>query len=215
MATVASIVGDVVVSGTLTPTTLAIPSSYTNTWPRASLTEEVGAKYQLSFFDMHTDEATPAPLGATASGKLALVRGTIGTDQIMLQTPDCKSNGGVAPYVALAKFSIPPEYSAAGTFQVALRVKMVTTVADTSATCDVECWESAADGTVGSDICATAAQSMNSLTSATKTFTITATTLAAGDDLTFRITLAVRDNAGGAAVIASIIEAYVLANIKG
>ena len=73
---------------------------------------------------------------------------------------------------------------------------MGTTVAGTSCVVDVEAYKVGKDNTLGSDICATSATTINSLTFANKDFTITAGTLAAGDVLDIRITITVVDIRG-------------------
>ncbi len=92
---------------------------------------------------------------------------------------------------------------------------MVTTVAGTSATVDVEAYKIGKDNTLGSDLCATSAQSINSLTFSNKTFTITAGALAAGDVLDVRLAIAVSDAASGTAVIGAIAGIDLLADVKG
>ena len=93
---------------------------------------------------------------------------------------------------------------------------MVTTVADTTATLDFEVKKLDADGDpTGSDLVTTAAEDINSLTLATKTFTINPSGLVAGDRFTVQMTLAIRDNATGTAVIGTAKNTELLLDIKG
>lgn len=78
---------------------------------------------------------------------------------------------------------------------------MKTTVADVSATIDVEALELLEDGTVSADLCTTAAQNINSTTYDDFDFVITSTTLVAGSRLQVRISIATNDAAGATAVI--------------
>jgi hypothetical protein len=93
---------------------------------------------------------------------------------------------------------------------------MLTTVADTSATIDVEAYESAKTTLkTGSDLVTTAAQSINSLTFADKAFDLTVTDLSPGDQLDIRFTVAVVDAATGTAVTAALASVELLLDIKG
>jgi hypothetical protein len=88
-------------------------------------------------------------------------------------------------------------------------------VSDGTATVDVECYELSAAGVAGSDLCATAAQSINSTTSGSDDFTITPTGLSPGDMLDIRVTVAITDAATGSGVIANISQVAVLCDIRG
>jgi hypothetical protein len=93
---------------------------------------------------------------------------------------------------------------------------MVTTVADTSATVDVEAYEvNTSTGSVGSDLITTSATTINTLlTSSTTTvdFTVNNSTVAANDLLDVRITVDISDAATGTAVIAELLStAFVMA----
>jgi hypothetical protein len=92
---------------------------------------------------------------------------------------------------------------------------METTGASASATLDVEVDKSDRAAGLGSDLCATAAQTINSLTFANKDFTITPTGLSAGDVLDVRLTVTVTDSATATAVTASIGAVEFLVDIKG
>lgn len=91
---------------------------------------------------------------------------------------------------------------------------METSVADVSATVDMEAYELQMDGTISSDLCTTAAQSINSLTLANKDFVLTATNLAAGDVLDVRVTIAVNDAASGTAVQGVIDKLILRCDVK-
>ena len=111
---------------------------------------------------------------------------------------------------------LPHNYVAGETVTIRLRAGMKTTVADTSATVDVQAFKSNNEGAVdGSDLCATAATTCNSLTPADKDFTITPTTLSPGDWLDVRIAIATNDGATAGAVIGFIGRAQLLCDTKG
>lgn len=138
--------------------------------------------------------------GTAAADDLAFVTGTLGTNMPSIQTGDLKAAGATTRYASL-QAELPEDYEDGQTVTVELVAGMKTTVADVSATIDLQAYRSAEDGTVGSDLCATAAQSINSLTAATKSFTLTPTSLVAGDLLDLRIAIAVNDAATATAVI--------------
>lgn len=140
--------------------------------------------------------------GTAANDDLAIITGTFGTDAARVRTSDAKASSVTQRGRVL--IPLPPDYDAGETLTLRVRAGMITTVADTSATVDVECYVEDADGAVGSDICATAAQSINSTDKANKDFTITPTGLAPGDVLDVRLTVAIVDSATGTAVIGEI-----------
>ncbi len=182
---------------------------------RSDLTQDTSQEYTLRPEDWRVWDNMAALLPtAGATDDLGIVEGTFGTDSPSLQTEDLKTAGATNNY-ARRTFALPPEYDSGETIVVRLHAGMLTTVADTSATIDVECYLSDEEAGIGSDICATAAQSINNLVLADKDFTITATGLAAGDLLDIRITTAINDGASGTSVIGIVGAAKILLDIKG
>lgn len=206
-------IGNLTVTGNITEPTAA--ANYVNTRPRATLTQDDLQTYDIPLEQCVSDVEPPVSMVAPAGAVLGVVRGTPGTDSIRLQCVDQKANGGATSIVCLTTMTLPPEYVDGETVQVVLNCKMVTTVSDTSAVVDLEAWPDDGDGTVSADICATAAQSINSLTAAAKTFTLTPTSLVAGSKIHLRFTITINDAATGTAVIGQINRAYFLADIKG
>lgn len=158
---------------------------------------------------VHDNLAALLPV-AGATDDLGNVPGTVGTTAPSLQTEDLKA-AGATDNKATFFLKVPDWYLPGSTLTLVCNAGMITTVADTTATLDVECWVpdyANADGTVSSDLCTTAAQSINSTTFADKSFTIdddvAGHAIAPGDILQFRITTAVNDGATGTAVIAAI-----------
>ena len=152
--------------------------------------------------------------GTAATDDLELNTGTLGTDAPNLQTGDLKAAGATTRYAAFL-FPLPPEYVDGQAVTVRLSAGMKTTIADVSATCDVEAYEHNRKLAVGADLCSTGNQSCNSLTFADKDFTITPTSLVTGDILHIRVALAINDAATVTAVIGVIGQIEVLVNIKG
>lgn len=194
--TVANGTGNTVIAGTL-----AVGSTAT----------KVSGTVGVDFNDcrVHDNLAALLPV-AGATDDLGNVPGTVGTTAPSLQTEDLKAAGATDNKAAFF-LKVPDWYLPGSTLTLVCNAGMITTVADTTATLDVECWVpdyANADGTVSSDLCTTAAQSINSTTFADKSFTIdddvAGHAIAPGDILQFRITTAVNDGATGTAVIAAI-----------
>lgn len=184
---------------------------------RSQMRQETTAAYMvpLTSFRVWDNMAALLPT-AGATDDLGLIEGTFGSASPTLQTEDLKAEGGNPTLnYARALFQLPPEYDAGETVILRIHAGMTTTVADDTATVDVVCYESDKETGIGSDICATAAQSINSTTFADKDFTITSTGLAPGDVLDFRIATSVSDAATGTAVIATIGQVEFILDIRG
>lgn len=137
-------------------------------------------------------------VGTPAADDLGLITGTPGTDFPYLSAGDLKAAGATTRKVAF-QLPVPSNYDDGETFEVRIRAAMETTVADNSCTVDLEAWLGTA-GAAGSDLCTTAAQSMNSLTPANLDFTVDPSSLDPGDLLTVVLSIACNDAATGTAV---------------
>jgi len=209
-----SITHDVVIGGDLRVSGTATFASV-NGIGRSGLAQDNVQVYHIRPEQWRVWDDMDSPLPSTpANDDLGIIGGTFGTDSPSVQTEDLKAAGATNKY-ARCTFAVPPEYVAGETVQIVVHCGMLTTVADTSATIDVQCYESDEEAGIGADLCATAAQSCNNLVAADKTFTITATTLAAGDLLDIRITMAVNDAATGTAVTGLVGSTEVRLDIKG
>lgn len=165
----------------------------------------------LTSFKVHDALATDLPTTA-ANDDMAIVTGTPGTHAPRLQGVDF---GGTSTDEKSAfVFVLPPEYDPGHSVTVRVLAQMNTAVSDGTATVDCECWKVGTDGTVGSDLCATAAQSINSLTAANKDFTITATSLTRGDVLIIRLSFAGSDVGNLAVMIPQINKVSMLLDIR-
>jgi hypothetical protein len=156
--------------------------------------------------------AVNLPAAAT-SDDLGLVSGTFGTNPARITAGDVKALGPTTRRLYLA-IPIPANYEDGQTIQLQIRAKMETTVADVSCTIDAEAYVGA-DGTVGSDLVTTAAQSMNSLSAAAYTFTINATGVDPGDLLEVRLSIASNDAATATAVTPAIYSIALLCDTRG
>lgn len=91
---------------------------------------------------------------------------------------------------------LPHDYVAGETVKLRFMAGMLTNTASVSAQLDVSAYVSAQDGTVGSDICDTAIQSINSTTIAAKDFELQSSGLVPGDRIFVEITIAAQDGSG-------------------
>lgn len=152
--------------------------------------------------------------GTPASDDLGLLTGTAGTDAPTIESGDLKAAGSTNRKAAF-EFTLPPNYEAAETVEIRATAGMETTVADTAATIDFEVYKIDGTGGVGSDLCATSATSINSLTASDKDFTITATGLSPGDHLHVVMTVNVNDGATGTAVVAAVYKVQFRVDTRG
>lgn len=152
-------------------------------------------KYGVDLASLRIHDAFATVLTGTAgTDDLALVGGAFGTDVPTIQAGNV--TGGASTRRARFKTQIPGNYVNGQNFTIRVRAGMLTAVCSTSCTVDLEVYRCGQDGLVdGSDLCATAAQSMNSLTFADKDFSITATSLEAGDELDVRLSITYSDGA--------------------
>jgi hypothetical protein len=210
MAAVQRIVGDVVIDGGLQLTGTLTPGL-----ARTNLAQDNLVVYPVPFEHLRVHDALQTVLpGTSATDDLGLYGGTFGTSQPLVRTYDVKTVGATSLY-ARAMVRLPAEYQAAETVKFRISFGMVTTVADTSCTIDVEAYRVGKANSLGSDICATAATSMNSLTFSDKDFTITAASLSPGDLLDVRFRITCTDAAGATAVIGAIGGIDLLCDVKG
>jgi len=193
---------------------LAGRASITGTVARSNLVQQDLQPYPIDFTAFRVHDALHSVLPNTAANDdMALITGTPGTDAPTLQGVDF--GGTTSDEKAAFLFALPPEYVAGETVTLRVRGAMLTTVSDGTATVDAEVWKLDEDGAVGSDICATVAQSINSLTPANKDFTITPTGLEPGDVLMVRLSFAGTDAGDAGVMIPEISKVSLLLDIKG
>lgn len=182
---------------------------------RGSLAAQNDQVYELPMQDMRIWDAFQTGLTTAASDDLGIATGTFGTGLPYITTGDLKAAGSTTRRARIL-FTLPPEYVAGQPIVINCHAGMVTTVAGTAATVDVEAYLSGANTLVsGVDLVATAAITINSLTFADKEFTITATDLEPGDILDLRISVLVNDAATVTAVIGAIAHAEMWLTVQG
>ena len=181
---------------------------------RSNLVQESNTEIVLEpeGWKKHNDPSANLP-ASSASADLAILGTTYGTDAIYIGAGDVK----VATVTRYARRSVrlPPEYVAGQTVTIRVRAGMITNAADTSCTVDLEVRKIDENTGVGSDLQTLVAQDMNSTTFADFDFTVTPTTLAPGDLLDVRLTIASVDGAGGATVDPAVAKTSLLVDTKG
>lgn len=162
----------------------------------------------LTLFRVHDAIQTNLP-GTAANDDLAIISGTLGTADPVLQTSDAKATT-VTQY-ARVQVPVPVEYQSGQTVTVVVNANMTTTVSDGTATVDLSAYRNGA----GDDLCATAATTINDTDAADVSFTITPTNLVAGDLLDMRVKVAITDSATGTAVLGTINSVTLKCDIRG
>lgn len=181
---------------------------------RSKLAQDANKCYAIPIHAFRVWDAMATNLpAAAANDDMGIITGTPGTDVPTLQGVDF--GGATSDEKCAFEFCLPAEYDAGQTITLRLRAAMLTTVADTSCTLDVNCYKSSRDGAASADICATAAQNMNSLTPANYDFTVTPTGLAAGDRLVFVLTFAGADSGNLGEMIPEISQVELLLDVRG
>ena len=165
------------------PATNALPSALLGTTTTSN---------QVPLTSVRVWDAFGVNLATAGTDDLGMSTGTFGTGPPVLTTSDAV--GASVTQYGRFLYQLPPTYVPGGA--VTLTAVAVATDAPTvSSTLDFEVYESGA----GSDICATAAQSVTAV-SGTKSFTITPTNLVAGDWLDVRATVVLNDTGGSGAI---------------
>lgn len=143
---------------------------------RSKMTLETNQEIGLPLLMWRDDDGQPMAAAASA-GKFGQSVGGWGTGGIMLVGE--LANANTKTDQAFFELVLPQNYETGTDLTVVVQAR-VGAALNTAATLDFEAYLSDENGGVGSDLCATAAQSVNSATWAEYSFTITGTTLAPG-----------------------------------
>lgn len=191
------------------------PEDSINEQTRASiLKQDALVPFPILLTDLRVFDAMQTVLpGTAANDDLALVATTFGSVGPVVSSGDVKAS--TTTRRARCQVPVPECYDDGQTLNIDVYAGMQTTVADTSCTVDVECYRLDKLGAIGSDLCTTSATTMNSLTVAKKSFTINPASLAKGDILDLRFTIACVDGATGTAVTPVIGGIDLVCDIRG
>ena len=205
------------VRGTLDLSAGTVTFKATGQIARSALSQEANSLQGVPFTDFRVWDSLTSLLPQTTSTSiddLSIVEGTWGTDAPTLQTCDCESKTSITQY-ARVMIPIGPEYDLGESFALRVSAKMLGTTADGSATADLEVYANDGTGDVGSDLCETAAQSINSTSAADKDFVITGGSIAQGDVLDCRLSITVADTSTTDSIIAEVCDFYIKRDVKG
>ncbi len=179
---------------------------------RAVMVQEALQPVPIPLTDAKIWDAPSTPLTDTpAADDLGVVDNTFLSAAPTIETGDLK-NAGATTRKCRFRVPVPDNYQAGETLTLRVNAGMKTTVASVSATVDAQVTES---GDATTDICATNAQSINSLNAADKDFSLTPTNVARGDVLDIVLSIAVNDSGTGTAVIGKINSVSLLADCQG
>ena len=165
----------------------------------------------LRIFDSASNAVLP---NTAATDDLGLILGTQGTTGFSIQTSDAKAT--TVTQKARFRMWLPAEYEAGGTITLVPHAGMLTTISDGTATIDFQVYaKNEADFTHSADLCTTAATTINSVTLAATSFTITPTSRVNGDELSVLMTIAITDGATGTAVLGLVSKIHWLLQVRG
>jgi hypothetical protein len=185
------------------------------TIPRTNLEQDDFQPLELPLTMLRVWDAFATALGSPGNDDLGITAGTFATGAPYVTAGDLKAAGATTRR-ARCLIALPYNYVAGQSVRIVLTAGMLTTIADTSCTVDVEAYKLDGDTTIGgSDVVSTAAQSINSLTFADLNFDLTPTTLDAGTMLDVRISVTCTDAATGTAVTPAIAAARIEFDLKG
>jgi hypothetical protein len=169
--------------------------------------------HQIPFSDLRIWDAMNTLLTSAASDDCGITTGTPGTDSPYVTGGDVKNATTNRKFAF--ELAVPPNYDDGFNARVRFRAGMVTTVASSAATIDLEAFRPNGSGGVGSDLCVTSAQSINSLTLGNFNFDLAVSTIDPGDKIICIVTLSVVDSATATAVIPGVFDIRGLFHTRG
>jgi len=192
--------------------TIVSPAAIIGSTARTALVQDDLQPYPIRICEFRVWDAPSTVAPATpATDDLGVIDNTFLTAAPTVETGDLKDAGATTRKTRF-QFAVPPEYVAGQTITLRANAGMKTTVASVSATIDFQAVRQAAPD---ADVCATDAQSINSLEADDFDFTITPTDVVPGDVLDCVCSVAVNDSGTGTAVIGQINSVALLLDVKG
>ena len=195
---------------------IVVKDTGVSTQTRATiLKQDANVAFPVALTLLRVWDAYHTNLPGTAAGDdLALIGGVFGTAPPTVSAGDLKAAGITTRY-ARFEDTLPECYDSGQTVSYDLSAGMVTTIADTSCTLDVQCYKIDKITGIGGDLVTTVPTTINSLTFGSKSFVVNPAGLVAGDVLDIRIAVACTDAATGTAVAATIASIDLVCDIKG
>ena len=183
---------------------------------RTSMAVNTLAKYAILPTDWFVHDAIQTPLPGTAANDDLAVDGEAFGTAVPYITSGNLDNAGATTRYARTTFCLPPEYVSGSAITIQAHAGMTTDDASAAATIDFELYKAGNEKVKsGSDLVTTSATDINSTTFADKDFTVTGTSLSAGDVIDIRMAVLVNDSGAGSAVIADVGQVYLLLSVQG
>jgi len=172
-----------------------LPQSEVNSKPRANLLQEDAVTYPIPLIDFRWADGT-IPDTTGAAGNPQIVIGGWGSGTGIFRGEDAQA--AEKTETLFIDFAVPECYVASETITAKVSARYNDAGANTMATKTIDCeaYEIAQAGTAGSDLCATAAQTITG-TMASYSFTITDASISPGDMLRVYFRIVVEGNSGG------------------
>lgn len=176
------LVGEVVIAGTL-----EVSGGVTAPIDRGNLILETAQVHLIPITHFRRWDAFESLLpGGGVADDLGVIQGAFGTFVPILRTLDLNALGAFQAY-ARALVTLPRDYIAGQPIQINVFGGMVNAVASVSASVDFAAYKSAGFNIAGADLVNTAAQSINSLSTADFPFDLITASLSPGDTIDLRV----------------------------
>lgn len=179
----------------------------------SQLQQQSFQSHQVLLSDLRIWDAMNTLLTTAASDDCGIATGTPGTDSPFVTGGDVKDATTTRKFAF--ELAVPPNYDDGFNARIRLRAGMRTTVASSAATIDIEAFRPNGSGGVGSDLCVTSAQSINSLTPGNFDFDLSVSTLDPGDKIICIVTISVVDSATATAVIPAVYDIRGMLHTRG
>lgn len=204
----AEINGDLLIRGSLQVT------GSTPQQTRAMLAQESYAKFGIPIENLRVWDAYQTLIATPGTDDLGITAGAFATGVPYVTGGDVKTL--TTTRYARGRVQMPPEYVNGQAAKIVCNAGMITTVAGTSCALDLVAYKVGANALIsGVDLVSSAAVAINSLVFVDAEFTLTPTTLIAGDWIDFRLDVSSVDAATGTAVIPAIARIDLACHIKG
>lgn len=199
--------GDLEVKGAITAQ--SFPAT-----PRASLAQESYCKFGIPIENLRVWDAYQTLIATPGTDDLGITAGAFATGVPYVSGGDVKTL--TTTRYARGRVQMPTEYVAGQAAKIICNAGMITTVSSASCALDLVAYKVGANGLIsGVDLVSSAAVAINSLVFVDAEFTLTPTTLIAGNWIDFRLDISSVDAATGTAVIPAIATIDLACHIKG
>lgn len=171
--------------------------------------------FSVPILNWRVHDALGTFIGTAGNDDLGITPGTFGTGTPVITAGDLKNAGATTRY-ARQMIRLPWNYADGQTVKIRCHAGMLTTVASSTATLDVEAYLcDEGGGITDSELVNASPQDINNTTFADYDYSLTVTNLVRGSLLDVRLVVAVNDSATGTAVDATIGAVKLLCDTQG